>query len=61
MEGVMDRIRNFAREDDGATMTEYGIMLALIAAVCIVIVTTLGTQVKAAFTTVSDAITPTAP
>ncbi|HEX6966775.1 MAG TPA: Flp family type IVb pilin [Gemmatimonadaceae bacterium] len=57
----MDRIRNFAREDDGATMTEYGIMLALIAAVCIVIVTTLGTQVKAAFTTVSDAITPTAP
>ncbi len=37
----------------GATAVEYGIMVALIAAVIITIVATLGTQLKGTFTTVS--------
>lgn len=56
MEGVMERIQNFVHEDEGATMTEYGIMVALIAAVCIGIVTALGQKVLGAFTTVSNAM-----
>ena len=40
----------------GATAVEYGLMVALIAAVIVAIVATLGTQVKTAFTTVSNAI-----
>lgn len=44
------------RKERGATMVEYGIMVALIAAVCIVIITTLGSKVNDAFTTVSNAI-----
>jgi pilus assembly protein Flp/PilA len=51
-------VRSLAREEDGATMVEYGIMVALIAAVCIVIIGTLGGQVNTAFTTVSNALKP---
>ncbi len=44
------------KDEEGATMVEYGVMVALIAAVCVAIVTTLGTQVRTAFTTVSSAL-----
>jgi pilus assembly protein Flp/PilA len=44
--------RSPAMDEDGATMVEYSVMIALIAAVCIGIVTTLGTQVQAAFQSV---------
>jgi pilus assembly protein Flp/PilA len=39
----------FSRKEEGATMVEYGIMVVLIAAVCVAIITTLGTQVSSAF------------
>ena len=41
-----------SRKQDGATMVEYGLMLALIAAVCVATVTTLGTTTLAAFSTI---------
>lgn len=44
------------RNEQGATMVEYGLMIALIAAICVGIVGTLGGQVKTAFTTVSGAM-----
>ncbi len=44
----------FFEEEEGATMVEYGIMVALIAAICIGVVKVLGTQVQNAFQTVSD-------
>ncbi len=44
------------RNDDGATMVEYGIMVALIAAVCIAMIKLLGGKVLAAFTTVENAM-----
>ena len=37
------------RDDRGATAVEYGLLVALIAAVIIVVVTTLGQQVSDAF------------
>ena len=43
-------------EEEGATAVEYGLMVALIAAVIVGIVGTLGGQVNAAFTTVSGAL-----
>lgn len=49
-------MKNFSamlRNDDGATMVEYGIMVALIAAVCIVLVSTLGGRVSNAFSSVN--------
>lgn len=41
------------RDDEGATMVEYGIMVALIAAVCIILVSQLGTKVSTAFSSVN--------
>jgi pilus assembly protein Flp/PilA len=44
------------RDDRGATAVEYGMLVALIAAVIVTIVGVLGNQVNAAFTTISDAL-----
>jgi pilus assembly protein Flp/PilA len=42
--------RNFlTRKEEGATMVEYGLMLALIAAVCLAAVGLVGTQASAMF------------
>ncbi len=56
MNGIVQAARAFVCGDEGATMVEYGMMVALIAAVCVGIVTTLGTQINTAFTNVSNAI-----
>ncbi|MDP9887105.1 Flp family type IVb pilin [Pseudarthrobacter enclensis] len=48
--GVKDR---FTREENGATAVEYGLLVALIAAVIVVVVATLGTQINAAFGKIS--------
>ena len=40
---------DLCRDDAGATMVEYGIMIALVAAVCIGAVTTIGTSINTAF------------
>lgn len=42
-------IKRFIREEEGATMVEYGLMVALIAVVSIAIITVLGTEVATAF------------
>jgi len=43
------QIRNFLSDEEGATAVEYGIMVALIAAVIIVAVTGLGQKVNDVF------------
>jgi len=44
------------RNEDGATAVEYGIMVALIAAVIVATVGLLGGKIYAAFTTVLNAL-----
>lgn len=51
--GVKDRL---STEEKGATAVEYGLLVALIAAVIVGVVATLGTQITAAFQTVVDAL-----
>ena len=46
----------FVREEEDASLAEYGLLLALIAVVCIAAVTTLGTSVKTIFNTISSTI-----
>lgn len=48
--GVKDRFNS----EKGATAVEYGLLVALIAAVIVVIVGTLGGQINTAFTTISN-------
>ena len=40
---------NFFKDEEGATMVEYALMLALIAIVCIVAVTAIGTSARDTF------------
>jgi pilus assembly protein Flp/PilA len=40
---------HFIKNEDGATMVEYGLMLALIAIVCIVAVGTVGSNASTLF------------
>jgi pilus assembly protein Flp/PilA len=47
-------------EEKGATMVEYGIMVAFIAVVVMVVVVVLGPQIAAMFQSVSDQL-PAAP
>jgi pilus assembly protein Flp/PilA len=56
MSKLISAAKSFVAGEDGATMVEYGLMVALIAAVCIAVVTTLGTNIQAKFQSVSDAI-----
>jgi len=45
----------FVREE-GATMVEYGLMVALIAVVCIAAVTLLGSSIKTVFTNIAGSV-----
>jgi pilus assembly protein Flp/PilA len=53
---VVKNLIALLRDDEGATLVEYTLIVALVAAACIVVVTTLGTTIKNELTTVSNAI-----
>jgi pilus assembly protein Flp/PilA len=53
----MNEIAQFLHNEDGAAAVEYGLLVALIAAVIVAVVATLGTRVKAGFSTVCTALT----
>jgi pilus assembly protein Flp/PilA len=44
------------RDDRGATLVEYGIMIALIAAVCVILVGSLGKRASNAFSSINTSI-----
>jgi len=45
-----------SRDEAGATLAEYGLLLALIAVVCIVAIATLGNKISSMFNTVATSI-----
>ncbi|SIO09056.1 Flp family type IVb pilin [Agromyces cerinus] len=53
---IQARINSLRSEEEGATAVEYGLIVAGIAAVIVVVVFTLGGQIQEAFQTVSDEI-----
>ncbi len=44
------------RKEEGATLAEYGLLLALIAVVCIGAIALLGTQISAMFVSASGSV-----
>ena len=54
MSKVISAVRTFIADEDGVTALEYGMIAALIAAVIVTTVHTLGDQIKAGFKSVSD-------
>jgi pilus assembly protein Flp/PilA len=49
-------VKKFVSGEEGATMVEYGLMLALIAVICLTAVTTVGTGAKSMFTSVGASL-----
>ncbi|HEU4564559.1 MAG TPA: Flp family type IVb pilin [Gemmatimonadaceae bacterium] len=56
MSKIRAQISRFVGNEEGATMVEYGLMLALIAAVCVVIIGTLGTNANTMFNTIQASL-----
>ena len=52
----VDLCRSWIKDEEGASLVEYVLMVALIAVVCIAAVTLLGTAAKAKFETTANAI-----
>ena len=52
----MKKLANFFKEDEGATMPEYALMIALIAVVCITAVGLIGTNANTKFDDVAKKI-----
>ena len=50
--------KKFFRGEEGATMVEYGLMLALIAVVCVTAVGLIGSTLNTKLGTVNTAFTP---
>jgi pilus assembly protein Flp/PilA len=46
----------FVRDEEGASLAEYGLLLALIAVVCIGAITILGTNISKMFSTLAGSI-----
>ena len=55
---MIKKLTQFFKEEDGATAVEYGIMVALIAAVIIGAVQLMGQNTDAAFDSVNTAMSP---
>jgi pilus assembly protein Flp/PilA len=52
----MERIKNFFKDESGASAVEYGLLVALIAVVVIAAVTTIGTKLNATFNKVATSL-----
>jgi pilus assembly protein Flp/PilA len=53
---MITTLKTMIRDEEGATMVEYGLLVALIALVAIVGVTTLGTNLNKLFSTVAGSV-----
>jgi len=52
----MQKIKHLLKDEEGATMVEYALMLALIAVLCIFVVGSLGGRVLGVFTRADEAM-----
>jgi len=53
---LLSAAAKLARGEEGATLAEYGLLLALIAVVCLAAIQLLGTQISAMFNALSTTI-----
>lgn len=59
MNTITTAVKAFVNDENGVTAIEYGLMAALIAGAIATVVTTLGTDIKNMFTSISNRITGT--
>jgi pilus assembly protein Flp/PilA len=53
---MLKLINRFRRDDAGAALVEYGMLVGLIAVICVVAVTLLGQEVSTAFSQIASAL-----
>ena len=53
---MIKKVMNFIKDEEGATMVEYALMLALIAVVCITTVTAVGTSADGVFQSADNSL-----
>jgi pilus assembly protein Flp/PilA len=53
---MVTTLASMIRNDEGATMVEYGLLVALIAMVCLVAVQALGTHLSTLFSSVASSV-----
>jgi pilus assembly protein Flp/PilA len=53
---MLTTLKSMLRDEEGATMVEYGLLVALIAMVALIAVKTLGANLSTLFTTVAGSI-----
>ena len=51
---IVSRVADFLKQEDGPTAVEYAVMLALIIAVCLAAISTLGANANSTFKTVGS-------
>ena len=54
---MRELITRFAKNEEGAALVEYGLLVGLIAVVCITAVTLLGNQINTVFTDITNDLT----
>jgi pilus assembly protein Flp/PilA len=54
MKRLVQKVARFLKKEDGPTAVEYAVMLALIIVVCLVAITTLGSQANNTFSNVGN-------
>jgi pilus assembly protein Flp/PilA len=57
MTKIAAAVRSFVKEEEGIAVTEYGLLVALVAVALIVVTRTFGSNISAWFTTVTEKIT----
>ena len=60
MKNLYNGIRKFARDEEGASAVEYGMMVGLIAVAIIITVAAIGTQLNTLFTKIQACLTDSA-
>ena len=53
MKNILSKLR---RDEDGAALVEYALLVGLIAVVCVAAVTTLGTSISSKFTSIAGSL-----
>jgi pilus assembly protein Flp/PilA len=54
---MLQKIKNLFFEEEGQALTEYGLIIGLIAVVCITLLILLGEQIGTVFTRITAALT----
>ena len=61
MSKLINFVKAFSNKEDGQDLLEYALLVALIALVCVAVITSTGTGVQTIFSQISSALTTAAP